>query len=314
MHTETMSRREALAVGVAMSLTAMTPEASAQQNDLPWIDAHSHIWPPETDKFPLAGGFTKKDLAPPSFTDDELMALARPEGVGRVVLIQHSTYHRFDNACILDAVKRHPQRFRAVGMVDDLKPGAGAEMKRLLPLGTTGFRITPNIHKNNDEKWLETAGMQEMWKTAAETRQSMCCLINPHNLSGVDAMCEKFADTPVVIDHFARIGVDGEIRDADVANLARLARHKHTAVKVSAYYALGKKQPPHLELVPMIKRLYDAFGPSRLMWASDCPYQVQGVNNYKASISLIRDKIDFLTADDKQWLLRKTAEKVFFST
>src|SRR5204863_5646454 len=99
-----------------------------------------------------------------------------------VVLIQHSTYHRFDNACILDAVKRHPQRFRAVGMVDDLKPGVGAEMKRLLPLGTTGFRITPSMHKNNDEKWLETPGMQEMWKTAAVTRQSMCCLINPHNL------------------------------------------------------------------------------------------------------------------------------------
>jgi predicted TIM-barrel fold metal-dependent hydrolase len=83
-------------------------------------------------------------------------------------------------------------------------------------------------------------------------------------------------------------------------------------VKVSAFYALGRKQPPHLELVPMIKRLYETFGPQRLMWASDCPYQLQKGNSYRASISLVRDKLDFVSAEDRQWLLRKTAEKVFF--
>jgi predicted TIM-barrel fold metal-dependent hydrolase len=62
----------------------------------------------------------------------------------------------------------------------------------------------------------------------------------------------------------------------------------------------------------MIRRLVDAFGPQRLMWASDCPFQVQGEHTYESSIALIRDQIDFLSETDKQWLLRKTAEKVFF--
>ena len=84
------------------------------------------------------------------------------------------------------------------------------------------------------------------------------------------------------------------------------------SVKVSAFYALGKKQSPHLELVPMIKRLFESYGPQRLMWASDAPYQVQGENNYKAWISLVRDKLDFLSDDDRQWLLRKTAARVYF--
>jgi predicted phage-related endonuclease len=48
------------------------------------------------------------------------------------------------------------------------------------------------------------------------------------------------------------------------------------------------------------------------MWASDSPYQILGVNNYKASISLVRDRLDFISNDDRDWLLRKTAEKVFF--
>jgi predicted TIM-barrel fold metal-dependent hydrolase len=310
-----MTRRAALAAGAAALEAALTRSASAADETLPWIDAHSHIWPAEVDKFPLAPGQTKKDLDPPSFTDEELMKLARPEGVGRVVLIQHSVYHLWDNSYLLDAVRRHPKAFRVQGMVDDHKPDPGAAMKKLLPLGVTGFRITPFVRtKDEQPRWLDTPGMAEMWKTGAETRQAMCLLINPADLSATDAMCGKHPDTPVVIDHFARIGADGEIRDDDVKALCRLARHKHTHVKVSAFYALGKKKPPHDELVPMIRRLLEAFGPKRLMWASDAPYQTQGVNTYRASIGLVRDRLDFLPKADREWLLARTAEAVFFYT
>ncbi len=309
-----INRRDMLAAGaVALGAGTMLAHAADSLDGLPWIDAHSHIWPPKADKFPLAPGKTEKDLSPPSFTDDELMALARPEGVGRVVLIQHSVYHLFDNSYLIDAVRRHPKLFRVQGMIDDRQPNPGARMKELLTQGVTGFRITPFILKESDQAgWLDAAGMQEMWRTGAETRQAMCCLINASNLPGVEAMCEKNPDTPVVIDHFARIGVDGQFKDSDVSALCKLARFKHATVKLSAYYALGRKTPPHLELIPMIKRLLDAFGPQRLMWASDCPYQVQGGNNYRSSISLIRDRLDGISESDRNWLLAKTAEKVFF--
>lgn len=308
-----LNRREALAAGAAaIGLNSLLSEAADAFESTPWIDAHSHIWPAETDKFPLAPGITKQQLDPPRFDDRDLMLLAEPEGVGRVVLIQHSVFHLFDNSYLIDAVKRHPTRFRVVGMVDERQPAPGAEMRRLLNLGVTGFRIRPTNSKDRPEAWLELPGMHEMWKTASETRQAMCPLINAEHLPGIDRMCEQHPDTRVVIDHFARIGVDGQFREADLANLCKLARHKHTNVKISAYYALGRKTPPHLELLPMIKRLLDCFGPQRLMWASDCPYQIQGGNNYGDSISLIRDRADFLSAEDRQWLLRKTAERVYF--
>ncbi len=49
------------------------------------------------------------------------------------------------------------------------------------------------------------------------------------------------------------------------------------------------------------------------MWASDCPYQLENGNTYAASIALVRDQLDFLTNDDKDLLLRRTAQKIFFS-
>ncbi len=140
----------------------------------------------------------------------------------------------------------------------------------------------------------------------------MCCLINPEQLPAVDAACRRHPDTPVVIDHFARIGVDGIIRDADVDQLCRLAAHQHVKVKISAYYALGKKKPPYKDLIPMIRRLFETYGPDRLMWASDCPYQLTGTNTYGASISLITEGLDFVNDADRRKLLRTTAEDTFF--
>ena len=77
--------------------------------------------------------------------------------------------------------------------------------------------------------------------------------------------------------------VGEEIVDAEVKALCDMARHKNVTVKVSAFYAFGKKKSPYHDLSPMIKRIYEAFGPQRLMWATDCPYQVVDGHNYKGS-------------------------------
>lgn len=309
-----MTRRESLAAAGAVAAASLLPESLHAAADEPanagWVDAHSHIWTREVNRFPLAKGQTVADLKPPSFTAEEALELMRPEGVRKVVLIQHHIYHGWDNSYLIDAAARYPDVFRVVGMLDDTQPHPDVAMRELLKKRVTAFRITSLIR--GADQWLDGPGMQTMWKTAAETRQAMCCLINPQNVPSVDRMCGKFPDTPVVIDHFARIGADGTIKDEDLKNLCALARHPRTTIKISAYYALGKKQAPYLDLAPIIRKLYDAFGPQRLMWASDCPYQnVQG-HTFRDSIALVRDRLDFLSKEDREWLLRKTAERVYY--
>jgi len=288
---------------------ANEPPAAGDNDAHPWIDAHSHIWSTDLTKYPLRDNQTVDVLEPRSFTDEELMAIAMPQGVGRVVLIQHYPHHGYDNSYLIDTWKKHPDRFRIVGQIDSSRPRVDRLMREMLQTGVTGFRIGP---RDEQPDWLAGDGMQLMWKTAAETRQSMCCLINPSNIAETAEWCAKYPDTPVVIDHFARIGGDGMIRDKDVENLCSLAAHKLVRIKISAYYAFGRKMPPYLDLVPMIKSLFDAFGPDRLMWASDCPYQLTVPNTYAASIALIRDHLDFVSMEDRRKLLRTTAESTFF--
>ena len=274
-----------------------------------YIDAHSHIWTPDTGHYPLAAGFRRANMDPHSFTVQELLERAQPAGVSRVVLIQMSFYG-YDNRYMVDAIKMYPGKFSGVAVIDQNAIRPEAEMKSLKSQGVRGFRIYPKDMPV--ERWLDGEGLQAMFKTGADENLNMCCLIDPNALPALSRACQKFPDTPVVIDHLCRIGVSGTIDPAEVKALCDMARHKRVTVKVSAFYALGKKQPPYLDLVRMIKQVYQAFGPERLMWATDCPYQVVE-HSYQQSIDLILHGLDFLSAGDKEWILRKTAEKVFFT-
>lgn len=272
------------------------------------IDAHVHVWTPDTEAYPLAAGFRHEEMKPPSFTPDELFRHARPAGVGRIVLIQMSFYG-FDNRYMLDQIAAYPGVFSGVAVIENRADNATETMRKLTGAGVRGYRIYPR--NLPPDRWLEEEGMDAMWQTGATDGLAMCCLVNPNALPAIDRMCARHPETPLVVDHFARIGVDGNIREEDVSQLCRLARHKKTYVKVSACYALGKKQPPYDDLLPMARRLLDAFGPERLMWASDCPYQVVE-QPYAASIDLFRQRMK-LSDGDRDWILRRTAERVFFS-
>ncbi len=278
----------------------------------PYIDAHSHIWTPDVGHYPLAEGFAVADMKPRSFTAEELLGHCRPAGVGRVNLIQMSFYE-FDNSYMLDMIKLYPERFVGTAIVDPLGPHPDVAMRGLLPKGVRAFRIAPNYSKLPPARWLEPPGYAAMFAAAAETGQALSCLIGPDAFAEVDRMCGKFPETPVIIDHLGRIGADDEIRPADVEALCALARHPRLYIKVGAFYALGKKTPPYDDLAPLIRSTVRAYGANRCMWESDCPFQVDN-HRYIDSVALIRDRLDFLSKEDKDWLLRKTAEGLLFAS
>ena len=235
--------------------------AGAPERADEYIDAHVHVWTPDKSRYPRSGRDRDAQFEPASFTPEELFANAKPCGVKRVVLIQMNFYG-FDNSYMLDAIKKYKGVFRGVAIVDETAPDVCAQnaSARVL-MASAAFRISPG---DQPRTWLDSPGMAAMWKCAAETSQAMCALVNPEALPTINQMCTKFPETKVVIDHLARLGMAGPIRDSDVSALCDLARHDHVYVKVSAFYALGKKQYPYLDLADTIRRVRDAFGAKRL--------------------------------------------------
>ncbi len=272
------------------------------------IDAHSHVWTDDLAKYPLAPGHGPEELAPARFTPEDLLRLARPAGVDRIVLIQHSA-HGVDNSYVLHCARRSPGAFSVVAVVDPDSGDVGGEMLRLGEMGARGFRIRPEGRPV--DRWLDGQGARRMFEVAEEHGLAICPLLDPDALPALARRAADHPKAPVVIDHMARVGINEPEREEHVALLADMARFPNVFVKISAFYAYGRKQPPYDDAAPLIRRLYDAFGPRRLMWGTDCPYQVAR-HGYEDSLALVRDRLPFLSGEDKAWMLEKTAESVFF--
>jgi predicted TIM-barrel fold metal-dependent hydrolase len=292
-----------------------------------FIDAHVHVWTADTAHYPLGPGWTRDAMRPRSFTPEEWFKHARPAGVNRANLIQMSFYNPnpaaklhaksskigngFDNRYMLDMMALHKDVFAGTAVIDPHAKDADRRMAELAKQRVRAFRIHPRLGKEPVARWLRPEGYSRMFAAGAMHNLAMSCLIDPDALPELDRMCQKFPDTPVIIDHLCRIGVDGTIREQDVKGLCAMATHKRVLVKVGAFYALGKKEPPYLDLAPLIQRVVEAFGARRCMWESDCPFQVVQ-HSYRDSIDLVRTRLRFLKDEDRDWLLRRTAEEFFF--
>jgi len=49
-----------------------------------------------------------------------------------------------------------------------------------------------------------------------------------------------------------------------------------------------------------LRRIYDAYGPRRMLWGSDLS-RLKGT--YKQCLDLFQHELDFLSEDDKEWIL-----------
>jgi predicted TIM-barrel fold metal-dependent hydrolase len=277
-----------------------------------YIDAHSHVWTADTTPFPLGPWITSDHMDPPDFTAERLLALAEPHGVGRVVLIQHAPYYGDDNSYLIDCARRFPGRFAVVAVVDERRDDLADHLRHLKDQGVRGLRIGPARYADrtmvrDPARWLEAAAMRSLWARATELNLVLCPLVSAEYLPTLDPVLAEFADARVAIDHFGNAQTPDELQA-----LLKLARHRNVHVKASGFYKFGDRKAPYDDLSSMIRTVTDAFGPDRLLWGSDCPYQLQAGNNYGDAVSLVARGLDFLSPADRGAILRDNARRLFF--
>ncbi|MCM8542998.1 MAG: amidohydrolase [Lentisphaeraceae bacterium] len=301
-----MKRREFIkastVIGLSASMASCASEVLAEK-----IDCHAHLWPKFSGDIPFQPNVKKENVKPESFLAEDLMREGAPFGFSRFVLIQHNFYHGFDPSYLKFAAAKYPGRFAVVGSLDPQDENLDKKMK--LDAGTvvSGYRVASKDKKND---WLIGQGHDLMWRSAEEYEQAICLLRNRNvSLQSVLDKCKKFPKTTVVIDHFAHVDFS-DIKEREV--LWALADLPNVYLKVSKFYGNGRKQPPYLDMLPFVEQVVQHFGSERLMWGSDCPYQLNKPHNYRDSFEIINSKATFLSAKDKENLFVKTAEKVFF--
>jgi len=273
-----------------------------------YVDAHVHVWTDNFDQFPFASGVDPAIAKPTTFHAEDILGHAHACGVDKVVLVQMSHYGE-DNRYMLKVMADYPGVFGGIGVVNPDKPDPDQKMRDLAAQGVYGFRVAPR--QRPIDSWCDSDGFERMFRAGAEDRLALCPLITPVALPALRRRCDQFPETPVIIDHLCLIGEGGPIKESEVVALCEMAACDNVMVKVSAFYALGETAPYH-DLRDLIHRVVDAFGPQRLMWASDAPYQVQPPHEYRPSVELISEGLDFLSAEDRDQILGNTARDFFY--
>ena len=288
------------------------------------IDAHIHVWTSDFENYPLAPGFEKSDLWLPSFTPEEYFAYSQSAGKVRINLVQ-MTWYGLDHSYIINLIAESPETFVGTGIVpvvtDVSLASPDKTMVALSHKGIYAFRVrggkTARQPIGDVTRWLDYPGYGKMFAAATEHNLALSFLMGLDDLPDLDRMCTRFPETPVILDHICGVRIkEGIFPEEQVRTLCQMAKHKRVMVKLGPFQALGDGKAPYLELLPLIHRIVDAFGPERCMWESDSGGPVVMDNpktDYPAAIALIRDEADFLNESDKAQILFKTAEDLFFN-
>ena len=274
--------------------------APFQQSSYRIIDPHVHVWKHDP-QHPFAEGAHVPDR---DATPEMLLDLMKANGVSKTVIIQ-VIHYKYDNRFVADVLKRYPGTFQAVCRVDPLNPAASDHLSQLVQQGFRGVRLSPSGDASGD--WFRGPLMPPLWKRCSDLKVPMTVLAPITRMPDVAALLEKLPDLTVVIDHMADCPID---QPAQLEKLIALRRYPKVFVKISHTWSISKQAYPWLDAQEYVKRLHQAYGPQRLMWATDWPI-IEGYSTYDKALRVVRDEMKFLNSDDRQWMLSKTIERVW---
>lgn len=270
------------------------------------IDSHLHVWSDEESHYPFSGKSRPQtgDKASVELLN-EYMAKA---GVDKAVIVQ-PIHYLYDNRYVASCKKRFPGKFATVALVDPKSPSAPDQLELLVRKdGFGGMRL--HLSRQDDPSVLASADQDRLWQRVKELGVSFIVLGKAEDLPSLEPMFDRFPDVKVVLDHLGGAPVEESPARPLLANVLKMGRYPNIYVKISNMNATSKLPYPHQDTFGMVQEIFNVFGPNRLMWGTDFPH-VQRKGGYVQALQLVRDKLEFLSDLDKEWLFSKTAQQVW---
>ncbi len=285
----------------AVGALAMSVSASAQKEKYSIIDSQIHVWINDPG-YPWA----PETKNPPQEDRTPAMALElmKANGVQRTVIAQYIGY-RWDNRYALDSIKNNAPYFMAVCRVNPEDPAAPDQLSHLTEQGFHGVRISPSANASGD--WINGPLMPPLWKRAESLHIPMQVYAPITRMPDLVHLIEQYPGLTVVIDHMADCPID---KPQELNKLIALARYPHVFVKISHTWSISRQPYPWLDAQEYVKRLLAVYGAHRLMWASDWPVDLSWTT-YDKALSVVRDEMKFLNAEERSWILGKTVQRVW---
>jgi predicted TIM-barrel fold metal-dependent hydrolase len=197
------------------------------------------------------------------------LAMLDTLGLARGVLVQGSA-HGHDNAAMLDALSRAPERLRGVAVADADVPAA--DLRRWHALGVRGLRFN-HFFRGGQLHYRGGVPLEAARAHAALMRElgwHLQLWIDVKDLPGTIPALEALG-LPVVIDHMGRTDARAGTGTPGFQSLLRFLGSGRCWVKLSGPHRLSQNAPFYPEARPFHEALV-AENPERLVWGTDWPH------------------------------------------
>jgi predicted TIM-barrel fold metal-dependent hydrolase len=310
------------AVGSAVALSAvptMLASAAEEPAKMPIVDTHMHVWGNDPKRYPFSHPY-EKDFrdAPHEATLEMLIDDMDRHRCTHAVLVQ-VIYHGWDNTYVAECVKRHPERFRAHGLIDPTDPTVADKLDYWIKEhGLSGMRFSPLYYydgQHGGDAWLDAKETHRLWRKAEQLGAVFNFFIRPPQLPRLAKMAAAHGGVKVIVDHLSQIDLGQDDPEPDFRRLLALARLENVYVKISELSSVSKsKTYPFADAYPHVKRVVEAFGPDRLLFGTGYPGAARGFYKrptLRQEIDLIRREMSFLSDDDRAKILGQNALKLW---
>ena len=225
----------------------------------------------------------------------------RQAGVDRALLVP-PLWDPSGNGYALEAARRHPDRFRVMGLLDceSLDPAAGRA--RVLAWnrqpGMAGLRFLLNSAERAAP--LRAGKLDWVWPAAEEAGVAVALLI-PGGLDAVAPIAMRHPRLNIIVDHLAvPRGSRGAAAFQHLPELLALGRFPNVAVKAAGVGDYATDPYPFRSLDEPLRRVYDVFGPRRILWASDLS---RLKHPYRECVAHFAEALPWLTAGDRALIM-----------
>jgi L-fuconolactonase len=204
------------------------------------------------------------------------------------------------------AAMAHPERFAFLMRVDPLDPGIEGWIEVLA--AAPGFKALRTVIFTPAEAQVFESGGHDRLLKAARAHNLPVFVTCPRRVPQLAGYARSFPDIQLVIDHCG-VAFDAPRGEATIDDAVAMARYPNVAYKwAHAPSFLSTAPYPFPDLEPKLRRAVDAFGPERVMWASDYTVSRRRANWGEALFSIRHSPS--LSEDEKAWILGRTARKI----